>query len=69
MTVLQQASSRRAQIIVVILFLFFVLLASQEIQMFILSWYQVGSQVTECNHVNLKPFCDKRPQIRQYINA
>lgn len=27
------------------------------------------SQVTECIHVNLKPFCDMRPQITQYINA
>lgn len=45
------------------------LLASWEIQMFVLSWDQVGSQVTGCKHVNLKPFCDKRPQIRQYLNA
>lgn len=29
----------------------------------------LGSQVTECIHVNLKPFCDKRPQITQNINA
>lgn len=27
------------------------------------------SQVTKCIYVNLKPFCYKKPQIQQYVNA